>query len=127
ADQPYLVDWNGKQARGYAAADGNWGYGPVYRSGLLDQRVRALIAGPRKATLPQLAQAMADASTVDLRGALVLPWALKVLRGVRDPAVRGAMTTLSAWQRAGAHRLDIDGDGRYEFSDAIRIMDAWWP
>ena len=31
-DQSYIADWNGKQAKGYGAADGNWGYGPVYRS-----------------------------------------------------------------------------------------------
>jgi acyl-homoserine lactone acylase PvdQ len=126
-DQAYFADWNGKQGHGYAAADGNWGYGPVYRSGLLDERVRALIAGPRKATLPALAQAMADAATVDLRGEQVLPWALKVLRGERDPTVRGALDTLAAWARDGAHRIDADGDGRYEHADAIRIMDAWWP
>src|SRR4051812_11764022 len=126
-DQAYLADWNGKQASGYAAADGNWGYGPVYRSGLLDVRVRRLVDGSRKATLPALAQAMADAATVDLRGDRVLPYAERVLRGVRDPKVAAALRTLEAWRRAGAHRLDADGDGRYDHADAIRIMDAWWP
>ena len=43
-DQAYFADWNGKQAHGYGAADGNWGYGPVYRSRLLDDRVERLIA-----------------------------------------------------------------------------------
>ncbi len=126
-DQAYLADWNGKQGAGYAAADGNWGYGPVYRSGLLDTRVHALVRGARKATLPQLAQAMADAATVDLRADRVLPFAERVLRGVRDPQVRGALATLEAWQAKGAHRIDSDGDGRYDDADAIRIMDAWWP
>ena len=78
-DQRYIADWNGKQAHGYGAADGNWGYGPVYRSKLLDDRVKRLVAGDRKATLPQLAEAMADAATADLRGDAVLPWALRVL------------------------------------------------
>jgi hypothetical protein len=70
---------------------------------------------------------MADAATVDLRGEQVLPYALKVLRGVRDPAIRDAVGKLDAWRRAGAHRLDADGDGRYDHAEAIRIMDAWWP
>ncbi|MDQ3933442.1 MAG: penicillin acylase family protein, partial [Actinomycetota bacterium] len=59
-DQSYIADWNGKQAHGYGAADGNWGYGSVYRSKLLDDRVRRLVRGPRKAALPELAQAMAE-------------------------------------------------------------------
>ena len=122
-DQSYIADWNGKQARGYGSADGNWGYGPVYRSKLLDDRVRALVAGRRKATLPQLTEAMADAATVDLRGDAVLPWALRVLRGERGEAV----AKLRAWVRDGAHRIDSNGDGVYEHSEAIKIMDAWWP
>ena len=126
-DQAYLADWNGKQARGYGAADGNWGYGPVYRSNLLDRRVRRLIAGQRKATLPGLTEAMADAATVDLRGDAVLPWALRVLGTPRGAKLRETVSKLRAWHRAGAHRLDADGDGVYEHADAIRIIDAWWP
>jgi hypothetical protein len=126
-DQSYIADWNGKQAHGYGAADGNWGYGPVYRSKLLDDRVRKLVSGPRKAALPELAEAMADAATVDLRGDSVLPWALRVLGRPSDPALAGAVAKLQAWVDAGAHRLDADGDGSYDHADAIRILDAWWP
>jgi hypothetical protein len=126
-DQNYFADWNGKQALGYGAADGNWGYGPVYRSKLLDDRVRRLVRGPRKATLPQLAEAMADAATVDLRGDAVLPWALRVLGNPGDAALADAVGKLRAWRRAGAHRRDGDGDGAYEHAEAIRIIDAWWP
>ena len=126
-DQAYITDWNGKQARGYGAADGNWGYGPVYRSGLLDSRVRRLVKGDRQTTLPELTEAMAGAATVDLRGSAVLPWALRVLGTPPDPRLATAVQQLRAWQRAGAHRRDGDGDGVYEPTDAIRIMDAWWP
>ena len=126
-DQRYIADWNGKQAAGYGAADGNWGYGPVYRSKLLDDRVRRLVRGRRKATLPRLAEAMADAATVDLRGDAVLPWALRVLGSPRNSEVRSAVATLRAWRRDGAHRLDADGDGAYDHAEAVKIMDAWWP
>jgi len=126
-DQAYIADWNGKQARGYGAADGNWGYGPVYRSGLLDARVRGLVKGTRKTTLPELTEAMADAATVDLRGDRVLPWALRVLGTPRNARIAEAVAALRAWAAAGAHRRDGDGDGVYEHAEAIRILDAWWP
>src|SRR4051812_13206464 len=126
-DQPYFADWNGKQAKGYGAADGNWGYGPVYRSRLLENRVVDQIRGARKTTLPQLTEAMADAATVDLRGDAVLPYALRVLGTPSDPGLRQAVDALRAWVRDGAHRIDADGDGTYEHAGAIRVMDAWWP
>jgi hypothetical protein len=34
---------------------------------------------------------------------------------------------LRAWVKDGAHRIDADGDGTYEHSEAIQIIDAWWP
>ena len=34
---------------------------------------------------------------------------------------------MRAWLRAGGLRKDADRDGVYEHSDAIRILDAWWP
>jgi hypothetical protein len=71
--------------------------------------------------------AMEDAATVDLRGAAALPFALRVIGRPRDAALRDAVAKLRAWSVAGAHRLDGDRDGEYEFSAAIRIFDAWWP
>ncbi len=47
--------------------------------------------------------------------------------GVTDPKLRAAIDELRAWVASGAHRRDENGDGVYEHSDAIRIMDAWWP
>jgi hypothetical protein len=126
-DQSYMTSWNNKQARGVRASDRNWSFTSVHRSQPLDDRVRPLIRGKRKATLPELAQAMSDASTVDLRGDKVLPWALDVIGHVKGEPLASAVAKLRAWQRAGAHRIDRDGDGHYESSDAITVMDAWWP
>ncbi|MGI8512816.1 MAG: penicillin acylase family protein, partial [Solirubrobacteraceae bacterium] len=39
----------------------------------------------------------------------------------------GAIATLTAWNRSGAHRRDRDNSGTYEDAEAVRIMDAWWP
>jgi acyl-homoserine lactone acylase PvdQ len=127
-NQSYLTSWNNKQARAFRAADDNWSYGPVYRSITLDERIRTLIRGSRKASLPELIEAMKEAATVDLRGHTVLPYALKIIgsQTIGDAAVRNAVAELRDWARSGAHRADRNRDGSYEHSDAIRIMDAWW-
>ena len=126
-DQPWTTDWNNKQARGYRAADDNWGYGPAYRSQLLADRVRPLVTGSARATLPQLVSAMQDAATVDLRADRALPLALRVLSRSRDARVREATELLGAWRRDGAHRRDADRDGAYEHAAAVALFDAWWP
>ena len=122
-----MTSWNNKQARGTRAADGNWGYGSVYRSQPLDEGIRRARRGGRKLTLPGLVDAMERAATVDLRGSRVLPWALRVLGRRRDPELRRALALLRAWVRSGSHRIDRNRDGKYEQSEAVRIMDAWWP
>src|SRR4051795_4495911 len=124
---PFLTSWNNKQAPGTRAADGNWAYGPTYRSKTLDDRVRKATAGGRKIGRVELVKAMEDAATVDLRGDAVLPWLLRAIGKPHDRALAGALGKLRAWHRTGAHRIARDGVGRYDDADAIRIMDAWWP
>jgi acyl-homoserine lactone acylase PvdQ len=126
-DQRYLTSWNNKEAPGYRS-DG-FNYTSVYRSESLDERIKPLIAGKRKTTLPKLADAMEDAGTVDLRGSQVLPWALKVIKrgNVKSPALASAVKALGSWSRNGAHRRDKDSSGTYDEAAAVRIMDAWWP
>jgi acyl-homoserine lactone acylase PvdQ len=126
-DQGWMTSWNNKQALGVRAADGNWGYGSVYRSQPLDARVRAALRGGRRMRLPKLVDAMEDAATVDLRGSHVLPWALKVLGRPGDAKLRHAVEVLREWKRSGAHRIDRNRDGRYDQAEAVRIMDVWWP
>jgi hypothetical protein len=127
-NQNYLTSWNNKQAHDYRAADDNWSYGPVYRSIGLDERIKALIKGNGKATLAGVVDAMEGAATVDLRGHTVLPYAVKIMRRkpITDPALRSAVDTLSEWANSGAHRIDTNGDGHYDSSEAIRLMDAWY-
>jgi acyl-homoserine lactone acylase PvdQ len=124
ADQAFLTSWNNRQAPNY-----NTGYSPLFRSQLLDERIKPDIAGSKKMNLQRLISDMEDAGTVDLRGDLVLPWILKVIgtQPVTNPARKAAIQQLTAWQAAGAHRIDRNKDGTYEHPQAIRIMDAWWP
>jgi acyl-homoserine lactone acylase PvdQ len=126
-NQPYLTSWNNKQARGFSAADNNWGFSSVYRSDSLDHYVKQGIAGSKKMSLVQLVDAMELAGTTDLRASQVLPYALKVLGRQKDPALRDAIAKLKAWSADGAHRRDKDRNGAYEHGEAIRILDAWWP
>jgi acyl-homoserine lactone acylase PvdQ len=126
-DQQFITSWNNKPAKGFRAADGNFSLSSLYRSQLLDDRVKAAIKGPKKITLTQAIDAMEGAATVDLRGDKVLPWMLRALGRPSDPALQSAVSKLDAWHDAGAHRRDFNHDGVYEHSEAIRIMDAWWP
>ena len=130
-DQRFITSWNNKQGRGYRSADDQWGFGPTHRSVTLDERVRKLIRGPGKASLVELVKAMEGGATVDLRGHTVLPLALAVIRSrplstIGSLRLRAAIRRLSAWARAGAHRIDRNRNGSYEHSEAIRLLDAWW-
>ena len=126
-DQDYFTSWNNKQAPGFRAADQQWGYGPIYRSQMLDQQLVPQIAGGKKTTLAGVVNAMETAGTVDMRADFLLTIAFKLLGSQSDPKVAHALDELEAWHAAGSHRIDRDRNGVYENSDAIRIMDAWWP
>jgi acyl-homoserine lactone acylase PvdQ len=126
-DQAFLANWNNKQARAYRAGDDNFAYGPTYRSQSLSDRIRKGTRGSAKMSLVELIDAMESAGTVDLRATKVLPWALRVIGKPRDPKLRSAVRVLRAWVRAGGHRLDRDRNGVYERTEAISILDRWWP
>ena len=126
-DQNFITSWNNKQAKGTRASDAQWGFSSVYRVQPLSDRIRRATRHGHKMALVDLINAMEDAGTVDLRADKALPWALKVIGRPRDPATRRAVGLLRAWVRDGAHRRDLDNNGQYEHSEAIRIMDAWWP
>jgi len=122
----YLLSWNNKQAPGWRASDYDWEYGPVHRSQRLERRVRTAIAGRRKLDLGHLVGIMGDAGTVDVRGQEALPWMLRAAGRSSDPALQHALDLLAAWRASGAHRRDRDGDGSYDESPAVALMDAWW-
>ena len=122
----YITSWNNKQAPGFRANDGQWSYGPVYRSQLLDKRIQALVAEDGSINLTEVVNAMGDAATVDLRGSAVLPYMLQVLGSPEDQRLARAVDLLATWVGGGAHRRDLDGDGEYEDQAAVALMDEWW-
>jgi acyl-homoserine lactone acylase PvdQ len=126
-NQDYITSWNNKQAPGFDSADGQWGYGPHYRSDSLDEQIDARLAGSGKMSLAEGIDAMELAGTTDLRAKQVLSLILDVVGTPSDPQQASAVSTLQGWLAAGAHRADRDQNGEYEHAAAIQIMDAWWP
>ncbi|MEU5837052.1 penicillin acylase family protein [Streptomyces diacarni] len=127
-DQDYYESWNNKIAKGYTVA--GFGDGPVYRSDLLDNRIKDLISDGKKVSRASLTRAMEDAAVTDLRGEALLPELLKVIdtEKITDPGQKEAVDGLRSWLEDGAERKETGpGSKTYAHSDAIRLMDAWWP
>ncbi len=127
-DQDYYISWNNKQATDYATT--GFGMGSVHRANLLDDRVKALLAGGGKVTRTSLVQAMESAALTDLRAEDVLPELLRVIRSapVTDPALATAVQKLENWRADGDQRKETSpGSHTYADADAIRLLDAWWP
>ncbi|HEX4107814.1 MAG TPA: penicillin acylase family protein [Solirubrobacteraceae bacterium] len=126
-DQPFFTSWNNKQAPGYA--DGSTGeeFSSVYRSQLLSDGIESFLSSGQRMSLADLINVMGTAATQDLRGVEVLPSLLKVIGTPSDPRLASAVSELTAWMNSGAHRIDPTDSGQYEDSQAIQIMDAWWP
>jgi acyl-homoserine lactone acylase PvdQ len=133
ADTPYdispkrgwMTSWNNKQAPGFRANDHNFSYGPVQRVQMLDDGIRRYTKRG-KISLVDLVNIMGEAATTDLRGTRVLPFMLKAVGKPSDERLQTAVDLLKEWVRSGAHRRDKDGDGSYENSSAVALMDAWW-
>jgi hypothetical protein len=126
-DQPYTVSWNGKQAKGWAAADDEYFWGSLQRQRMIQDFIKRGLKGGKKLRIEQLVQAMEEPATQDIRGLYVLPWLKRALGKVRDPELKEALATLEDWRRSGAHRRDLDKDGTYDHDAAVTLMDAWWP
>src|SRR5437763_974063 len=129
-NQDYYVSWNNKQAKGYSAADGNFAFGAVFRADLLDRPVGAAVHSGQKLDRAGLVRLVEDAATTDLRAIRELPNLIRVLTSqpVTDPKLSAAIGQLQAWYQAGARRKETSpGSHVYQFADAIRIFDAWWP
>ncbi len=126
-DPDVLVSWNNKPAPGWSAADDQWGYGPVYRSQLIEDRIEDDLRRKGKMRPSDLVRAMEEPATQDIRGVTLLPLLFRAIGTPNEPALVDALTTLRDWQQSGAHRRDLDQDGAYDNNEAVQLMDAWWP
>jgi acyl-homoserine lactone acylase PvdQ len=119
----YLVSWNNKPAPQWAAADDQWGYGPVHRSLAISDRVADEV-DQGGVTTASLVAAVQGAATVDSRAFYTLPYLLDVIGD--DPALADATALRRGGLDRGAHRIDADRDGSYEDQAAIALFDTWW-
>src|SRR5207244_8054258 len=87
-DQRYIVSWNNKQAPGWAAADDQYGYSPIYRQQLIAGRIRRDLRGGRKVSLPQVDQAMEESATEDIRSVELLPLIERAMGKPSNPKLR---------------------------------------
>ncbi len=129
-NQDYYVSWNNKQAKDFGASDGNFSFGAVHRSDLLDKPVKTALNGSGTLDRAGALKIVEDAATTDLRGKEVLPYLLRVINSstVTDPNQSAAVAKLSTWLSNGAKRKETSaGSKAYADADAIRILDAWWP
>ena len=117
-----ILNWNNKPARGFAASDDNWAYGPVQRVELL----AAQVAKRRTHTLATLVAAMNVAATQDLGAADVLPVLVNVLGTPPSSFDRQLLDLLVSWRAHGSSRIDRDLDGKIDDPGAA-VMDAAWP
>ena len=122
----FFVSWNNRPAPGWGASDAQWGWSSVYRADLLEDAI--LAERPGTIDPVRLTQMMEKAGLTDLRGRYVAPLALRLLEqapGV-GPREQQMIALLREWVNGGALRRDGDGDGAYDHSAAVAIMDAWW-
>lgn len=125
-ERGYITSWNNKQAPGFRSADSNFNYGPVHREMPLSDGIKVATRSDRKMSLVDLVNVMGDAATVDLRGYAVLPYMLEAIGKPEDARLAEAVRILKKWHRSGSHRRDVDGNGAYDHSAAVALMDAWW-
>ncbi len=110
-----LVSWNQNVARGFGAADDQWGrMGSVGRVSLLYRNLKEERNKHGKWDLARVASAMNAAATQDVRAILTVPLLSKLLKGTTAPNQQAAqmLQLLKQWREQGGSRLDrnLDGD-----------------
>jgi acyl-homoserine lactone acylase PvdQ len=118
-----LNNWNNKPARGFPAADDNWGYGSLNRVDLLNDNT----ARVKRHTLATLTGAMNAAATQDVRVMKFVPVLARLLKGGTPPSARASqmLALLEAWRAKGGSRLDRDLDGKIDDPGAAILDTAW--
>jgi len=118
-----LNNWNNKPARGFPAADDNWGLGSLGRINLLNRNT----AKVKRHTLATLTSAMNAAATQDVRAIEFIPVLARLLKGGTPPSARASqmLAILEDWRAKGGSRLDRDLDGKIDHPGAAILDTAW--
>jgi acyl-homoserine lactone acylase PvdQ len=126
--QGYMTNWNNGAARGFGAADDEWGRNSsVQRVDLLNFNLKRL-ARHGKWSPASVTSAMNASATQDVRAIVMVPLLAKLLRGSTPPSpqARQMLDQLVQWRRHGGNRLDLNGDGLID-SPGAAIMDGAYP
>jgi acyl-homoserine lactone acylase PvdQ len=123
-----ITNWNNIAARGFGAADDDWGSsGSAARIDLLDYNLDRLKRNGRW-SLASVTAAMNAAATQDVRAIDTVPLLQRLLKGSSAPTPQAEqmLALLGAWRANGGSRLDRNLDGLIDDPGAA-IMDAAWP
>jgi hypothetical protein len=126
--QGFMTNWNNGTARGFGAADDDWGKNSsVQRVNLLNFNLKRLKKNG-KWSPASIVSAMNAAATEDVRAIVMVPVLAKLLRGSTPPSsqARQMVDLLKQWRQHGGSRLDLNGDGLID-SPGAAIMDAAYP
>ena len=124
----YMTNWNNGVARGFGAADDEWGRnGSVGRVNLLTFNLKRL-ASRGKWSPASVTSAMNAAATQDVRAIVMVPLLNRLLRGstAPSPQAQQMLDLLLNWRQHGGNRLDLNGDGLIDYPGAA-IMDSAYP
>jgi acyl-homoserine lactone acylase PvdQ len=123
-----MTNWNQSAAKGFGAADDEWGRnGSAERVDLLNRNLRLQQTSNGKLSLAKITSAMNAAATQDVRAIDTVPLLAKVLQGstAPDPVDQQMLDLLVDWRANGGSRLDGDLDGKIDDPGAA-IMDTAW-
>lgn len=126
-DPDFLVSWNNKQAPQWAAADDKYSFGATYRSQLIADRIQQDLSSGKPMNVAQLTQSMEEPATEDIRAVKLWPVLKQILGTSSDPRLGNAIALLDKWYADGGHRRDLTKSGTDQDTQAIELMDAWWP
>jgi len=124
-----IVNWNQTVAKGFGAADNEWGRsGSVARNDLLTKNLDRLVNKQGEWSLAKVTSAMNAGATQDVRAIDTVPLLKRLLEGSTAPneQARQMLDKLVAWKQRGGSRLDRDLDGKIDDPGAA-TMDKAWP
>ena len=123
-----IVNWNQGAARGFGAADNDFGKnGSAVRNDLLTRMLDRLADENGKWTHASVTAAMNAAATQDIRAIDTVPLLRKLLAGSTAPNDQAAamLQVMVDWRKRGGSRLDRDLDGLIDDPGAA-VMDGSW-
>jgi acyl-homoserine lactone acylase PvdQ len=123
-----ITNWNQTSAKGFAAADDEWGHnGSVERVDLLNKGLDEQANKKGKWDLAGVTSAMNGAATQDVRAIDTVPLLAQLLEGSKAPnsQAKKMLKVLVAWNQHGGSRLDRNLDGLIDDPGAA-VMDGSW-